>query len=41
MIASWFYRKLQKKKTISGEDISPTNESGWMYYFAADVFAGC
>ncbi|KDY51553.1 hypothetical protein AB91_3476 [Escherichia coli 2-460-02_S3_C1] len=41
MITSWFYRKLQKKEAISGKGISPTNTSGYKYYRAAGVLAGC
>ncbi len=36
-----FYRKLQKKEAISGKGISPTNTSGYKYYCAAGVLAGC
>ena len=35
------YRKLQKKEAISGKGISPTNTSGYKYYCAAGVLAGC
>ncbi|MEK8993648.1 hypothetical protein P2R11_19090, partial [Escherichia coli] len=34
-------RKLQKKEAISGKGISPTNTSGYKYYCAAGVLAGC
>ncbi|EEW7510072.1 hypothetical protein DPV25_08000 [Escherichia coli] len=34
-------QKITEKEAISGKGISPTNTSGYKYYCAAGVLAGC